>query len=55
LGLNKHTPNRRVRAIGSGEIISFPRLGGLHPRYQRAAVALKTMVAFYIHFVFARC
>jgi hypothetical protein len=36
-GLNKRTPNNRLRSIGQGQVISFPRLGGLHRRYDRAA------------------
>jgi transposase InsO family protein len=37
LGLNKQTPGNRVRSSNRGAVISRPRLGGLHHRYDRAA------------------
>ena len=37
LGLGKGTPNNRARCAPSGHIVSCPRLGGLHHRYDRAA------------------
>ena len=37
LGLNKETPNGRVRPLDHGRVISHARLGGLHHRYDRAA------------------
>jgi transposase InsO family protein len=37
LGLEKDTPNGRLRSAGRGRVTSFPRLGGLHHRYDRAA------------------
>ena len=37
LGLTKQTPSGRVRSAGRGCILSYPRLGGLHHRYERAA------------------
>jgi putative transposase len=37
LGLGKGTPNGRPRTINSGRVLSHPRLGGLHHRYDRAA------------------
>jgi transposase InsO family protein len=37
LGLNKATPKGRLRTTGTGKVISFERLGGLHHRYERAA------------------
>jgi putative transposase len=37
LGLRKQTPSGRVRSAGRGCILSHPRLGGLHHRYERAA------------------
>jgi len=37
LGLGKETPNSRTRAGSYGRVISFPRVGGLHHRYERAA------------------
>jgi hypothetical protein len=37
LGLRKQTPNGRTRPGSCGTVISFPRLGGLHHRYERAA------------------
>ena len=37
LGLGKGTPNGRSRAIASGRVLSYERLGGLHHRYDRAA------------------
>jgi len=37
LGLGKNTPNRRLRSAGRGRVRSWPRLGGLHHRYERAA------------------
>lgn len=36
LGLNKQTPHGR-RPASSNRVIAFPRLGGLHHRYDRAA------------------
>ena len=37
LGLSKQTPGGRVRSAGRCRIVSHPRLGGLHHRYERAA------------------
>jgi transposase InsO family protein len=37
LGLEKGTPDGRVRCMTSGPILSHDRLGGLHHRYGRAA------------------
>jgi hypothetical protein len=40
LGLNKQTPEHRVRAeqmSANPKIVSMPRLGGLHHRYDLAA------------------
>src|SRR5215470_5252077 len=37
LGLGKGTPDRRSRTVGAGHVLSHPRLGGLHHRYDRAA------------------
>jgi putative transposase len=37
LGLEKETPDRRIRSLASGRILSQERLGGLHHRYNRAA------------------
>ena len=37
LGLEKGTPDDRVRSRASGRVLSEERLGGLHHRYNRAA------------------
>jgi len=37
LGLGKRTPGNRARSVGSGQVISRRRVGGLHHRYDRAA------------------
>src|SRR5215831_2088209 len=37
LGLRKQTPGGRLHSAGRGSILSHPRLGGLHYRYERAA------------------
>jgi len=37
LGLEKETPDGRIRSVASGRILSQERLGGLHHRYNRAA------------------
>jgi putative transposase len=37
LGPGKQTPGNRRRSEGRGHVIAFPRLGGLHHRYERAA------------------
>ena len=37
LGLGKGTPDRRIRSLPAGRILSYERLGGLHHRYDRAA------------------
>jgi len=37
LGLGKQTPQPRARSIGRGRVLCWPRLGGLHHRYDRAA------------------
>ena len=40
LGLNRQTPAGREAAVGanaSGKVVSMPRLGGLHHRYDLAA------------------
>ena len=37
LGLEKGTPEGRIRSVASGRILSEERIGGLHHRYDRAA------------------
>lgn len=37
LGLGKQTPGNRRCSLGRGRVITFPRLGGLHHRYECAA------------------
>jgi transposase InsO family protein len=37
LGLEKGTPDYRIRSTASGPVLSQDRLGGLHHRYDRAA------------------
>ena len=37
LGLEKGTPEGRIRSEASGRVLSQERLGGLHHRYHRAA------------------
>jgi putative transposase len=37
LGLEKGTPDGRIRSVASGGVLSQVRLGGLHHRYNRAA------------------
>jgi len=37
LGLSKETPGHRVRSAALGRVVSHPRIGGLHHRYDRAA------------------
>jgi len=39
LGLQNETPGRRKTAVSSGDcrVVSLPRLGGLHHRYDLAA------------------
>jgi transposase InsO family protein len=37
LGLEKETPDGRIRSVASGSVLSEERLGGLHHRYHRAA------------------
>ena len=37
LGLGKGTPDGRTRTVAAGQVLSHPRLGGLHHRYDRAA------------------
>jgi putative transposase len=37
LGLYKQTPGSRALSVGSGQVISRRRVGGLHHRYDRAA------------------
>ncbi len=36
-GLGKQTPEERRRCSGRGKVVSWPRVGGLHHRYQRVA------------------
>jgi putative transposase len=36
-GLQKQTPKKRTRCVGRGRVIAWPRVGGLHHRYERAA------------------
>jgi len=37
LGLGKQTPRFRTQSTGRGRVICWPRLGGLHHRYDRVA------------------
>jgi putative transposase len=39
LGLGKGTPYDRICSVASGRIVSHERLGGLHHRYDRAALS----------------
>lgn len=36
-GLEKQTPEKRIRCLGRGKVVAWPRVGGLHHRYERAA------------------
>jgi hypothetical protein len=37
LGLEKGTPDGRIRSVASGQVLSKERLSGLHHRYDRVA------------------
>lgn len=37
LGLEKGTPDGKIRSLAAGRVLSQERLGGLHHRYDRAA------------------
>jgi hypothetical protein len=37
LGLEKGTPDGRMRSVASGRVLAQERLGGLHHRYDRTA------------------
>ena len=37
MGLDKGTPNGRVPSLVQGGVTAWPRMGGLHHRYERAA------------------
>jgi putative transposase len=36
-GLEKQTPGKRMRCSGPGKVVAWPRVGGLHHRYERVA------------------
>jgi len=36
-GLQKQTPESRKPSVGRGKVVAWPRVGGLHHRYERAA------------------
>ena len=36
-GLQKQTPEKRPRCSGEGKVVVWPRVGGLHHRYERTA------------------
>jgi hypothetical protein len=36
-GLGKQTPESRTHSAGRGRVAAWPRVGGLHHRYERAA------------------
>ena len=36
-GFEKQTPEKRMGCAGEGKVIAWPRVGGLHHRYERAA------------------
>ena len=36
-GLQKQTPEGRRRCAGRGKVVAWPRVGGLHHRYERTA------------------
>ncbi len=36
-GLQKQTPEKRPRCSGEGKVLAWPRVGGLHHRYERTA------------------
>lgn len=36
-GLEKQTPGKRMRCSGHGKVVAWPRVGGLHHRYERVA------------------
>jgi hypothetical protein len=37
LGLERATPDWRIRSVGSGRVLAQERLGGLHHRYDQAS------------------
>jgi putative transposase len=36
-GLQKQSPEKRPRCSGKGKVVAWPRVGGLHHRYERTA------------------